>query len=110
MSQQGYAAYEGMSVSSALDSGWALSSRLQEMAAADKANLLAWLQNTQAATGSFATAGRADPLATAAILRGLKEEAAKNSTARAVASKAARAGSARPAPPGSSSGSRWTGL
>ncbi|HEY8356803.1 MAG TPA: carboxypeptidase regulatory-like domain-containing protein, partial [Ramlibacter sp.] len=85
---QGYAAYEGIGVAAAVDTGWALSARLQNLAAADKASLLAWLQTSQAADGSFATAGRPDLVATAAILRGLKDEVGKSSIAAGIASRA----------------------
>jgi protocatechuate 3,4-dioxygenase beta subunit len=90
VSQQGYAAYEGFGTSSAHDTGWALAARLENLGATDKANLLAWLQASQASDGSFATAGRPDLLATAVILRGLKHESAKSATAAAIAAKAAQ--------------------
>ncbi|MBI5278679.1 MAG: carboxypeptidase-like regulatory domain-containing protein [Burkholderiales bacterium] len=90
IAQQGYGAYDGFAVSSAGDTGWALSARLQNLSATEKGTLLAWLQSTQAADGSFATANQADLLATAIILRGLKDEAPRNSAAAAIGAKAAQ--------------------
>lgn len=86
---EGYSAYAGVTASSAIDTGWALSARLSELPASDKAVLLAWLLKTQAADGSFATAGRADLHATAVIARGLRAEVSSNSTAATIATKAA---------------------
>lgn len=87
---EGYAAYDEMNVTSAVDTGWALAARLQHLAATDKASVFSWLQTTQAASGAFSTSGRPDLLATAAILRGIKEEIARNSTAAAIAGKASQ--------------------
>jgi hypothetical protein len=89
VSQQGYAPYEGFAVASALDTGWALAAQLRNHSTADKGTLLSWLQSAQAASGSFTTAGREDVLATAAVLRGLKDEASKSAAAAAIAGKAA---------------------
>jgi hypothetical protein len=87
--QQGYAAYEGFGVANALDTGWALAARLQTLPAADKASVLAWLQSTQAASGAFLVAGKPDLVATAVLVRALKDEVARNATASAIATKAA---------------------
>ncbi|ROZ79731.1 carboxypeptidase regulatory-like domain-containing protein [Ramlibacter sp. WS9] len=87
--QQGYAAYADFGVANALDSGWALGAQLKNLPATDKATLLAWLQASQHANGSFTAAGRADLLATAVVLRGLQEEASKSTVAAGIASKAA---------------------
>ena len=84
-----YAAFEDYTVSSSLDSGWVLSAQLQNLTSADKALLLAWLQANQGSDGSFATNGTPDVLATAAVLRGLKDAASQNAAAAAIATKAA---------------------
>jgi hypothetical protein len=87
--QQGYAAYEGFGVANALDTGWALAARLQTLSAADKASVLAWLQSAQAASGAFLTAGKPDMVATAVVVRALKDEVARNTAASGIATKAA---------------------
>ncbi len=84
-----FAAYEDFTVSSTLDSGWALSAQLQNLSAADQTSVLVWLQANQAADGSFATNGVPDLLATATVLRGLKASASNNAVAAAIATKAA---------------------
>ena len=84
-----YAAYEDFTVSSNLDSGWALSAQLQNLSPTDKTILLTWLQANQASDGSFATNGMPDVLATAAVLRGLKAAASLSAVAAAIATKAA---------------------
>lgn len=89
IASQGYGAYEGGAVPSALDSGWALSAQLQNLPPADKSVLLNWLQASQGSDGSFSLGSTPDLLATATILRGLKDEASQSAVAAAIASKAA---------------------
>jgi len=89
IASQGYSVYEGGAVPSALDSGWALSAQLQNLLPADKSILLAWLQASQGSDGSFSLGASPDLLATAAILRGLKDEASQSPVAAAIASQAA---------------------
>lgn len=86
---QAYGAYEGYTVPSTLDSGWALSAQLQNLIPQDKQRLLAWLQTQQGIDGSFTLGGTADLMASAVILRGLKDEASQSPLAALMASKAA---------------------
>jgi hypothetical protein len=87
--QQGWSAYEGYGAPSMTDTGRVLATRLQALPSTDRSTLLAWLGTRQAADGSFATAGRPDLLATAAILRGLHAEASRDAAAAAMAARAA---------------------
>ena len=89
VSSQGYAAYGSASAPNALDTGWALQAQLQNLSSTDREHLVAWLQTTQDRDGGFAVAGRADLIATAAILRGLEGEAATSAAAAALATKSA---------------------
>jgi hypothetical protein len=89
VAQQGYAAYADFGVANALDSGWALGAQLKNLPATDKSTLLAWLQASQRADGSFGATSRADLLATAVVLRGLQEEASRSTVGAGIASKAA---------------------
>jgi hypothetical protein len=84
----GFAAYAGFAAGSVLDTGWALGAQMSLLSAPDKSSLLAWLSSRQQADGSFQTAGRADLLATAAVLAGLRDEASRSTAAAAVATKA----------------------
>lgn len=86
---QGYGAYEGFATASSLDSGWALSAQLANLGPQEKARLLEWLQASQGSDGSFVVNATPDLMATAAILRGLKDEASQSPVAAAIASKAA---------------------
>lgn len=89
LNQQGYVPQDGFGVAMALDTGWALAAQLQNLGSSDKGAVLAWLQSSQAADGSFSVAGRANVLATAVIVRALNAQALSNASAAAIASKAA---------------------
>ena len=84
-----YAAYTGMAVDNALDTGWALQAQLKNLSAANKTQVLAWLQAHQAADGSFAVSARASLLSTAVVLRGITQEASQNPVAADIATRAA---------------------
>ncbi len=85
---QGYTTYQGDSASNPLDSGFALSAQLQNLAPADKANVLAWLQANQASDGSFLANGVPDLYSTAVVRRGLQREIRKSPVAGVIAKQA----------------------
>lgn len=89
LGQQGYAPHEGSGVASVLDTGWALSARLQSMGDPDRASVIAWLLSRQRVDGAFREPGGAGILDTAVVLRSLHREAARNTAAGQIATKAA---------------------
>lgn len=86
---RGWSAYGGVQVANALDTGWALGAQLKNLPATDRARALEWLQSIQAVNGSFAVNAEPHMLATAVILRALKDEASTNPIAAGIATKAA---------------------
>lgn len=88
IAQRGFAAYEGFTVPSATDLGWALAAQLGAANAAEKAQLLSWVQTLQRADGSFDSGGGSDVWCTAQILRALNEHFAGNATVAGMATKA----------------------
>jgi hypothetical protein len=72
--EQAYVPLDGFSVANALDTGWAVRTQLQSLSGADKTKAFAWLQANQSVDGSFAVASNTSLLATAVVLRALKNE------------------------------------
>ncbi|QTD43729.1 carboxypeptidase regulatory-like domain-containing protein [Ottowia testudinis] len=87
--QGGFAAYEGMLAASPLDTGWAVAAISSVASSADKQGIHAWLESIQQADGAFKADARFNIYTTSIVLRGLKEEVAKNPQALQVAQKAA---------------------
>ena len=87
----GFAAFEGQTGPSALDTGWALQALASQWSSAQTDPTLAWLQQQQKADGSFTIgAGTgSDLLTTASVLRGLLEHRQRSAAASAIADKAA---------------------
>ncbi|SFD44128.1 carboxypeptidase regulatory-like domain-containing protein [Paracidovorax konjaci] len=85
----GFATYDQLSGTSALDTGWALQALAGAWSAAQAEPTLAWLQQQQAANGSFTVGGRGDLLGTATVLRGLREHRQRSALAAAIADRAA---------------------
>lgn len=88
LAQQGFAAYEGLAVPSATDLGWALAAQLGAASAAEKAQLLGWVQAIQQADGSFDAGGASNVWATAQVLRALNNHFAGNPVVAGMAARA----------------------
>lgn len=85
----GFAAFEGQTGPSALDTGWALQALASQWSSAQTDPTLAWLQQQQKADGSFTLSTGSDLLTTASVLRGLKDHRQRSAAAAAIADKAA---------------------
>jgi hypothetical protein len=85
----GFAAFEGQTGPSALDTGWALQALASQWSSAQTDPTLAWLQQQQKADGSFTLGTGSDLLTTASVLRGLREHRQRSATAAAIADKSA---------------------
>lgn len=87
----GFAAFEGQTGPSVLDTGWALQALVSQWSSAQTDPTLAWLQQQQKADGSFTigTGTSSDLLTTASVVRGLLDHRQRSTTAAAIADKAA---------------------
>lgn len=85
----GFAAFEGQTGPSALDTGWALQALGSQWSSAQTDPTLAWLQQQQKTDGSFSLGTGSDLLTTASVLRGLQDHRQRSATAAAIADKAA---------------------
>lgn len=85
----GFAAFEGQTGPSVLDTGWALQALDTQWSIAQTEPTLAWLAQQQKADGSFTLGIGSDLLTTASVLRGLTEHRQRSSTAATIADKAA---------------------
>lgn len=85
----GFAAFEGQTGPSVLDTGWALQALDSQWSSAQADPTLAWLQQQQKADGSFTLGTGSDLLTTASVLRGLQGHRQRSAAAAAIADKAA---------------------
>ncbi|BFO53552.1 hypothetical protein AVXHC19_03550 [Acidovorax sacchari] len=85
----GFSTFADLSGPSPLDTGWALQAMATQWSAIQAEPTLAWLQQQQAANGSFTVGGHADLLGTAIVLRGLQAHRQRSAVAVAIADKAA---------------------
>lgn len=85
----GFAMYDSLSGTNALDTGWALQALAGQWSETQAAPTLVWLQQQQAANGSFTVGGVGDLLSTAIVLRGLQEHRQRSVVAAAIADRAA---------------------
>lgn len=85
----GFAAFEGQTGPSVLDTGWALQALDSQWSSAQADPTLAWLQQQQKADGSFTLGTGSDLLTTASVLRGLQGHRKRSAAAAAIADKAA---------------------
>ncbi|BEP92019.1 hypothetical protein GmRootA79_04030 [Acidovorax sp. A79] len=85
----GFAAFDGQTGPSVLDTAWALQALAGQWSSAQAEPTLAWLQQQQKQDGSFTQGIGSDLLITASVLRSLKEHRQRSVTAAAIADKAA---------------------
>lgn len=85
----GFAAFEGQTGPSVLDTGWALQALDSQWSSAQADPTLAWLQQQQKADGSFTLGTGSDLLTTASVLRGLQGHRQRSAAAATIADKAA---------------------
>lgn len=82
-------AYASFIQGSLLDTAWALETQLARLDVAQRTQVFEWLKSRQQADGSFLINGAASLHTTAIVLRGLRKETERNSTAAALAKAAA---------------------
>ncbi|EER60921.1 FG-GAP repeat protein [Acidovorax delafieldii 2AN] len=85
----GFAAFEGQTGPSVLDTGWALQALASQWSSAQTDPTLAWLQQQQMVDGSFTLGPGSDLMTTASVLRGLQDHRQRSAAAAAIADKAA---------------------